>query len=466
MTNKNWFEVDKEGLKQLQAGKPKHYLVRELIQNAWDEDVDTVILNTSFIDGTAYISIEDDSKQGFRDMSDGYTLYKETYKRKDPSKRGRFNLGEKQVFSVCEQAEIVTTKGTIFFGPNGREELDKKTKRGSIIRIVVKMTEEEYNELLEMIKVYNLPTHIKMMINGERFESKKPDKVFETSLTTELSEGNVLRQTVRKTKVQLYKSERSYLFELGIPVCEIECDYSIDVQQKIPMGIDRESVSQAYLRDVFSEVLNHVFQDLDSESSSQVWVREAMSDDRVSQDAVQSVITKRFGDKVCVGDTFDPNSIDDALSHGFRVIRGNELSKGEWGILKKFGTLVSSSSLFGRDTKYSKPVQPTKNQLLVGDYAKKIANKILGIDINVVYINDREVVAAQFGNKTLTFNISRLGNKFFDNPIINTTSLILHELAHFKGNHTDSAYHECLTDMAQELVKIALNEPDFFRGVI
>ncbi len=32
MTNKNWFEVDKEGLKQLQAGKPKHYLVRELIK--------------------------------------------------------------------------------------------------------------------------------------------------------------------------------------------------------------------------------------------------------------------------------------------------------------------------------------------------------------------------------------------------------------------------------------------------
>lgn len=39
MKNNNWFEVDKEGLKSLQLGKPKTYVVRELIQNAIDEDI-------------------------------------------------------------------------------------------------------------------------------------------------------------------------------------------------------------------------------------------------------------------------------------------------------------------------------------------------------------------------------------------------------------------------------------------
>ena len=33
----SWFEVDKDGLRQLQEGKDKRYLLRELIQNAWDE---------------------------------------------------------------------------------------------------------------------------------------------------------------------------------------------------------------------------------------------------------------------------------------------------------------------------------------------------------------------------------------------------------------------------------------------
>ena len=36
---KNWFEVSKEGLKELQLRKPKHYVLRELVQNAWDEDI-------------------------------------------------------------------------------------------------------------------------------------------------------------------------------------------------------------------------------------------------------------------------------------------------------------------------------------------------------------------------------------------------------------------------------------------
>jgi len=40
--------------------------------------------------------------------------------------------------------------------------------------------------------------------------------------------------------------------------------------------------------------------------------------------------------------------------------------------------------------------------------------------------------------------------------------LILHELAHSRGNHTESSYHECLTELAQELVIIALKEPKFF----
>ena len=40
----SWFEVSKEGLKQLQLGKPKHYVARELIQNAWDEDIRFYVL--------------------------------------------------------------------------------------------------------------------------------------------------------------------------------------------------------------------------------------------------------------------------------------------------------------------------------------------------------------------------------------------------------------------------------------
>jgi len=48
----------------------------------------------------ATITVADDAPDGFCDMRDAYTLFKETYKRKDPIKRGRFNFGEKQVLAM------------------------------------------------------------------------------------------------------------------------------------------------------------------------------------------------------------------------------------------------------------------------------------------------------------------------------------------------------------------------------
>ena len=37
---KNWFDVDKDGLKEMFANFPPERMVMELIQNAWDEDTE------------------------------------------------------------------------------------------------------------------------------------------------------------------------------------------------------------------------------------------------------------------------------------------------------------------------------------------------------------------------------------------------------------------------------------------
>ena len=88
-----WFEVDKEGFKALQLGKPKYHTVRELIQNAIDEKITKCVVVTSFNRGTVTISVEDDGP-GFRNLKDAYTLFGATYKQANPELRGRFNLGE------------------------------------------------------------------------------------------------------------------------------------------------------------------------------------------------------------------------------------------------------------------------------------------------------------------------------------------------------------------------------------
>ena len=50
---------------------------------------------------------------------------------------------------------------------------------------------------------------------------------------------------------------------------------------------------------------------------------------------------KRFGEKVCVANPFDKQSIDEAISNGYNVIYGSEMSKEEWGKVKENNLIQS-----------------------------------------------------------------------------------------------------------------------------
>jgi len=467
MKSKNWFEVSREGLRQLQAGKSKDFVVRELIQNAWDEDISICCLNTTYQDeGVAEIRIEDDSPEGFRDISHAFTLFAPTYKRDNPEKRGRFNIGEKQVLAVCLEAEISTTKGTIFFSSQGRTH-DPRTKRmkGSVVLLKMKMDKEEYEEMLQSISLYLQPEGITFSVNGSFVMYKKPYKTVEATLLTEILKGDRVVRTYRKTKANIHKAkDKAYLYEMGLPVCEIECLYHVDVQQKIPVSIDRNKVSQSYLQKIFTIVLNEIHEEVLPENTSDSWVREGLSNKDVSEEAIRSVVKNRYGDKVVVAAPGDRRSIDEALSHGYKVVYGSELSRPEWENVRKAGAIFSSSALFSTDfADDAESVEKDNNMIKVESLAKKIAKKCFGIDIVVQFLRWTGV-AAQYGHRTLSFNVKKLGRQFFAVPVsAKVIDIILHELAHEKGLHTEISYHNCLTKMAGELVMIALEEPEFFK---
>ena len=92
----------------------------------------------------AELTVEDDSAEGFKDLSHAYTLFAASNKRGNPEQRGQFNLGEKLVLAVCTRASICTTKGTIVFDPDqGRtEQPDQKRERGSVFqgRVKIRLT--------------------------------------------------------------------------------------------------------------------------------------------------------------------------------------------------------------------------------------------------------------------------------------------------------------------------------------
>jgi len=464
---KSWFEVDQKGFAQLQGGKPKTYIPRELIQNAWDEDITECNVNLRHSSGRVIAKVTDDSPEGFRDLADSFTLFKETYKRGEPTKRGRFNLGEKQAIARCTYARIETTKGTVIFDRKGRHANKIKREKGSSVEVVFQASKSEYEEVLSALKQYLPPQHIRFIVNGVQIPTRTPLKTVSATLMTENNEAGVFKRTTRKTDLHIHRADgTAYLYEIGLPVTTIECKYSVDIQQKVPLSVDRETVPEAYLKDVYAEVLNATANELQANEASETWVRLGSEDERVQKEALKQVIQKRYGDNVVIANPFDKVSIDDALAHGYKTVYGSEMSKEEWQRIKDFGLIQSSSEVFSHEFVSAEPYEPNEAMTKVAELAKKIAQRFLNISLTTAFLSSPQATTAASYNpatKTLTFNVAKLGTLFFIPPANpKVLSLILHELGHENGLHTESSYHETITDLAGKLVVTALTEPEFF----
>ena len=466
MTKRKWFEVDVEGLRELQEGKPKHFVARELIQNAFDENVTFCAVETTWGAGTGTITVKDNSPEGFKNLADAFTLFGTTYKRADATKRGRFNLGEKQALALCDSASISTTKGTVVFTKDGRTTKSEKTDKGSVVTLCLKIKKEDYDELLSVIKTYLPPDSVLYTVNGQIIPSKKPYRVTEAVLPTELEQDGAVRPTKRKTAIHILKADgMAHIFELGIPICEIDCIFDIDVQQKVPLSPDRENVTQAYLAQVYAHVLNATQDELNEENVGTNWTRQAVENPNVDPNTVKSWITKLYGEKVVVANVKDRRSIDDAIAHGYKVVYAKELPKGIWDNVRKVeGLMPSSTALFGSTLVTAKKYEPNEDMLAVARLAKMVASECFSIDIAVRFIYSKEATTlAQYGGRTLIFNVGRLGEKFFkprlDEHIIN---LIVHELGHEFGMHTEISYQDAITKLAGRLTMLALEKPNLF----
>src|SRR5206468_764973 len=134
----------------------------------------------------ADLTVEDDSPAGFRDLSHGYTMFADSYRRGNPDQTGQFNLGEKMLLAVCESACISTTKGTVLFDPaEGRIEKPRaKRERGSVFEGRIKMTREEYVQVCDYMRSLLLPKGVEVKFNGDLLLPRKSLHKFEASLET------------------------------------------------------------------------------------------------------------------------------------------------------------------------------------------------------------------------------------------------------------------------------------------
>jgi len=475
------FEVDKEGLRKILARKGMAWIIPELIQNCWDEDTTTVIASLRWEKGpprkgkaaTVQISVEDDDPDGFTNLSHSFTLFAESEKKADSEKRGRFNVGEKLVIAVCDYALINTTTGTVKFGPEGRKMLPSTRKHGTEFYGVTQMTQKEYDEALATARMMIPPAGITTTINEEELQHRTPVRTFTETLRTPL--GDTLRLSARKTSISLYEvtgDEEPHLFEMGIPVVPVGKDgdrWHIDIGMKVPLNIDRDNVTPAYLRDVRTAIANNAHDLLAEEDAAQAWALDAMADEKIGPAALGELLALRYGDKIVSFSPRDQEANKIAASQGYTVIAGRSLPAAVWENIREHGLIKSSSEVTPspkpytpgqENTRKTEPRQKwTPGMLRIENFVQELGNVLCDADVIVEFVNDADCMnfsatyARNSSSGRMEFNIRTLGRKWFEAEIAEEhVSLVIHELGHHRSSdHLSREYYHALTDLGARL---------------
>lgn len=477
----NWFDVDKEGLAKLLEARGKAFVIYELVQNAWDTSAKQVEIHLEKVPNSpkAKLRVLDDDPNGFQNFSDAYTLYAESTKKNDPTKRGIFGEGEIMCLAVCYEATIGTTTGTVRFDKTGRHTSRAKTKKGSYFQGTLRMNQEEFDECLAAVRALVPPPGVKTYFNGELLQAREPVATFTATLPTTVGdEEGYIRPTRRQTEVRVYEcyeDEEPHVYEIGIPVVETEgCKWHIDVQQRVPLNRDRNNVTPAYRRKLQTLVVNHLYEDIEEEESGEAWIREATADSEIDQEAFEVIMEKRHGDKAVI---FDPSDIEGshrATSQGYNVVGGRGLSRGEHENNRRWGTILPA----GQVTPSPRPFHPDGDPLKTLDenkwtdahrrvvkFAKDVAREVLDCNLHVTIAND---IGWPFGGcyrrGELTINQGRLGKKFFDQIDDRLMRFLIHEFAHhYESDHLSEEYHKACCKVGARLAQLALDNPMLFK---
>jgi hypothetical protein len=474
-----WFAVDKAGLAKLLERRGKQFILYELVQNAWDEKTTRVDIILKWMDkGYAKLKVSDDNPAGFANLAHAFTLFAESDKKGNAEKRGRFNLGEKLVLALCEEAQIISTKGTVSFDAKGRHESNTCTQAGSVFGAKLKLTQVEFDLFESAAQRLIPPLGVDTFFNGQKIEPRSGLAQMEATLATEIGDHEgVLRPTTRKTYLEvleLHPGETPMLYELGIPVVEVDMPWHVNIGQKVPLNMDRDNVTPAYLGRVRALVAEHMVDHLDEETANASWVRDAVSrhGEEMSGETIVRLADLRFGAKRVIYDPTDPEANALAASRGFTVVHGGSLNKAEWEAVRRVGAILPA----GKVTPSPKPFHPEGNPLrlqkvltpamdwFVG-YARRLAQELMCVDVKVTLACDPSWhFMGAYGPGSLTVNVAKVGKAWFSGSLASINEFLIHEYGHhYSGNHLSEEYHDALCRLGGQLSQLALDKPDLFK---
>jgi len=454
----NWLAINRKGFAQVLAQKGRARILAELVSNALDTEAGTVTITFSQFSGRADITVEDDDPQGFANLADAYTLYAPSTRAHDPKKRGRNGAGDKEVLALCEWAQVRSTTGAVEFNADGSRVVTKDTRvAGSQFSANLKMNQGEANEFIQLMHELLVPAGVAVWFNDEAIVSRQPLREFQATLGTVLrdAEGNI-SPTRRKTTIGLYEvapGETAHIYELGLPVVEHDSRWHVNIEQKVPLGRDRNNVTPAYLKELREHVLNNSYDLLTEEDSKSRWVRDAY--EGATDEAVAAVVKKTYGDKVVMADPSDREAVTRCQEAGYTVIPSrNPFPAGFGERLRAVGVQPAGQVMptFVVSSPDGKPPIPeeqwTDGMRRVVEYSRRLHMELFGMKLRVAIFDikhpDKRWLAKTNGRGSLDFNIGLLGKSWFEKPDqAKVDTILVHEFAHRKAEfHTDERFYE------------------------
>ena len=460
--------VDTKGLAMLVARNGINWIGAELLQNAWDQEVTRVDVTVESAGrNRGRIVVSDDDPGGFLDLSHAYTVFAESTKKGNPEQRGRFNLGEKLLVAYCVETggsvQILTTTGGYEFSKaGGRKRLRRKTDAGSRVTAEFRAAQTALSDMVSHMLTFMAPRGFPTYINGERLPQREPIATVEEALPTlGVNADGDLYATRRRTTVEIHRSPegvQAMIYEMGIPVVENPTSYAIDVQQKVPLNMERDSVTPSYSRKVCALVLNATRDLLTKEEASKPWVSEALESDDIEAESVAAVLDQKHGAKRLMHDPSNPEASAMAAAAGYAIVYGGSHSAAAHRNIRSLAPVAPTSVKFkdagvdfspgGKDASILRAKwTPAMRQL--ADYAERLHAAVNGSEINAMWVNDPRGYAAVYGGgimgANLMFNKQRLGGRWIDAAVSSRSGfqsyldLLIHEFAH---KHSESHFRE------------------------
>lgn len=476
------FEIDVRSFRAQNVGRPAEHLIREAVQNAFDENPDHVRVKVEPAKGRGLVVTVSDDGPGFSDEKDIWTIFS-SGKRDDPTKRGRLGRGLKELISVASEAEVLTAGKRIVFewksGTLKRTARRKETAGTTVTATVPSWTKSKIPAITEYLRKFIPPEGTAMSVNGVVNARPTADHDIKASLmTTVYDEGGVPKETFRTTTIRLFNSDNGrWIYEMGIPVEPIPdedgFEWSIDIAQRTPLRPERDMLPRLYVHHLYAHVANALMDKLPVEEMTDLWMEEAVghySFDRKSQGKVY--VERRFGANAARAIVNDPHERNTRASEdGVNVVRTEHVSASVRDIIRDI--LPSTADIYPvrcAEARHIPQDDWTEKEHRFVDFSKWVALRLHLSEPMITIIDapsaNCEADSAECGTR-IRVNRSGVGKSFFENPSISEWApLIVHELAHRTGNGHDAVFWREVERLSGEFAELMFDSPSEVRQLL